>query len=298
MQGSLADRVERVVVVILVVVPLLGTLYAIYQLWGRMVSWNDVILMLVMYLLGGFGITIGYHRMLTHRSFEAHPAVRFLFLALGSMAGQGPANNWASIHIQHHAETDTDDDPHSPLRGFFHAHLGWFLLLRAKPDYEHYGKWLLKDRMVTFVSNTFFVWFALGFIVPFLIGGWQGLLWGGLVRMFLNHHVTWSVNSVCHLFGKRMFDTEDMSRNNWLVGLLALGEGWHNNHHAFPRSAFHGMRWWQFDSSSLIIRGLELVGLARNVYRVPAERMEARLLSNPARATGTPAAAVDTEPVA
>ncbi|GAB4194011.1 MAG: acyl-CoA desaturase [Roseiflexaceae bacterium] len=295
MQGSFADRAERVGVIISVILPLLGTIYAIYQLWGQMVGWDDIILMVVMYLLTGFGITVGYHRMLTHRSFEAHPVVRFLLLAFGSMAGQGPANTWASIHIQHHAQTDVDGDPHSPVEGFFHAHLGWFMLVGMRADFERYGKWLQKDRMVTFMSNTFMLWFALGFIIPYLIGGWQGLLWGGLVRMFLNNHVTWSVNSVCHLFGQRMFQTEDMSRNNWVVGLLALGEGWHNNHHAFPRSAFHGMRWWQFDSSSYLIRGLELLGLARNVYRVPAERMEARLLSNPAAAT---AGAVDTEPVA
>ena len=298
MQRSLAERVERVGVIVSVIVPLIGTVYAIILLWERMVNWNDIALMAVLYVLTGLGITVGYHRMLTHRSFEAHPIVRFFLLVFGSMAGQGPANAWASIHIQHHAHTDEENDPHSPVEGFFHAHVGWFMLIGAAPDYERYGKWLQKDRMVTFFSQTFMLWFALGFIVPYMIAGWRGVLWGGLVRMFLNNHVTWSVNSVCHLFGQRMFATEDMSRNNWAVGLLALGEGWHNNHHAFPRSAFHGMRWWQFDLSSYVIRGLELAGLARNVYRVPPERLAARLLdrNNP---NATAAASVaDTEPVA
>ncbi len=113
-------------------------------------------------------------------------------------------------------------------------------------------------------------------MIPYLLGGWTGVLWGGLVRMFLTHHVTWSVNSICHIFGARMFDTPDRSKNNWLVGLLAFGEGWHNNHHAFPRSAFHGLRWWQFDLSAYIIRGLEQLGLIWNVWRIPTERLRAR----------------------
>jgi stearoyl-CoA desaturase (delta-9 desaturase) len=131
--------------------------------------------------------------------------------------------------------------------------------------------------MVMFMTRTFFVWVALGFVIPYLLGGWTGVLWGGLVRIFLTHHVTWSVNSVCHTFGRRMFETSDESKNQWLVGLLAFGEGWHNNHHAFPRSAFHGLRWWQFDLSAYIIRLLEWTGLAWDVWRVPAESLKARL---------------------
>lgn len=267
---------EKIFVVLLVTVPLLGTVYAIWLLWERLVSWNDIAILVAMYFFSALGITIGYHRMLTHRSFDAHPAVRFFFLMLGSLACEGPALDWASIHIKHHANTDTDDDPHSPLHGFFHAHVGWFLnIYHAEP--QIYGKWLLKDRLVLFMSNTFFVWAALGLVIPYLLGGWTGVLWGGLVRMFLTHHVTWSVNSVCHTFGGRMFDTNDQSRNHWLVGLLAFGEGWHNNHHAFPRAAFHGMRWWQFDLSAYIIRLLEWARLVWNVSRVPAETMRARL---------------------
>ncbi|KAB8145030.1 acyl-CoA desaturase [Chloroflexia bacterium SDU3-3] len=271
---------ERIGVVIGVIAPLLGTLYAIVELWNRLVTWNDIILMLVLYVLTGVGITVGYHRMLTHRSFEPHPVVKFLFLAFGSMAVQGPAYQWAAVHIKHHAHTDEEDDPHSPIAGFFHAHVGW-LFLNGLSIADDYGKWMKKDRMVMFFSRTFLLWVALGYLIPFLIGGWQGLLWGGLVRTFLNNHVTWSVNSVCHLFGSRMFETKDMSRNHWLVGLLAFGEGWHNNHHAFPRSAFHGMRWYQFDLSSYIIMLLEKVGLVKQVWRVPQDRLQARLAGAP-----------------
>jgi stearoyl-CoA desaturase (Delta-9 desaturase) len=274
------NRLERAFLLALVITPLAGTLLAIWLLWQRVVNWNDVAILGGMYFFTALGITIGYHRMLTHRSFETHPAVRFFFLMLGSMAVEGPALDWASIHIKHHANTDEEDDPHSPLHGFFHAHMGWFLdVYHADP--ETYGKWLLKDRLVLFMSKTFFLWGALGFVIPYLLGGWEGLLWGGLVRVFLTHHVTWSVNSVCHTFGRRMFETNDQSKNQWLVGLLAFGEGWHNNHHAFPRSAFHGMRWWQFDLSAYIIRLLEWTGLASNVCRVSMENMQARLARRP-----------------
>ncbi len=269
------NRLEQAFLLVMVITPLAGTIFAIWLLWQRLVNWNDVAILGGMYFFTALGITIGYHRMLTHRSFETHPAVRFFFLMLGSMALEGPALDWASIHIKHHANTDEEDDPHSPLHGFFHAHMGWFLTVyHAEPG--TYGKWLLKDRLVVFMSKTFFLWGALGFVIAYLLGGWQGLLWGGLVRMFLTHHVTWSVNSVCHTFGRRMFETNDQSKNQWLVGLLAFGEGWHNNHHAFPRSAFHGMRWWQFDLSAYVIRLLEWTGLASNVCRIPIENIQAR----------------------
>jgi len=283
------NRLERIVLLLLVVLPLAGTGYAMVQLWERLVTWRDVAIMFGMFFVTSIGITIGYHRMLTHRSFAAHPVVRFLFLLFGSMAIQGPAIEWASIHIKHHAHSDEDDDPHSPLRSFFHAHVGWFMG-GYRADINTYGTWMLKDPLIVFMSRTFAIWVALSLLIPFLLGGWTGLLWGGLVRIFLNHHITWSVNSVCHTFGSRMFDTDDASRNNWLVGLLAFGEGWHNNHHAFPRSAFHGMRWYQFDLSSMIIWALERTGLAWDVHRVAPERVAQRLARDAARANSTPSA--------
>jgi stearoyl-CoA desaturase (Delta-9 desaturase) len=268
-------RLVKLITLISVVAPLVGTIGAVWLLWQRLVTWRDLAILGSMYFFTALGITIGFHRLLTHRSFATRPAVRFFFLALGSMALQGPALDWASIHIKHHATTDTDDDPHSPVAGFIHAHIGWlFTSMEAEPAV--YGTWLLKDPLVMLVSRTFFVWTALGFVIPYLLGGWTGVLWGGLVRIFLLNHVTWSVNSVCHTFGTRMFETSDRSKNNWLVGLLAFGEGWHNNHHAFPRSAFHGLRWWQFDLSAWVIRLLEWSGLAWNVWRIPAERVAAR----------------------
>jgi len=254
----------------------------IWMIWdtvwnGRdLVNGQDMAVLAIMYVITGVGITAGFHRMLTHRSFDAHPAVRFLFLAAGSMAVESGALTWARIHLQHHAHSDQAGDPHSPVDGFFHAHMGWMLDgFRAQPG--HYDAWLSKDPMVLWFEKTFPLWVAAGLVIPFLMAGWSGLFWGGLVRIFLGHHVTWSVNSVCHTWGKRMFRTKDMSRNQWVVGLLALGEGWHNNHHAFPRSAFHGMRWYQFDFAGLVIRACERLGLAWNVWRVPPERFEAEL---------------------
>jgi stearoyl-CoA desaturase (Delta-9 desaturase) len=269
--------VYKTTILLVVLIPLLATGLALRLLWQRAVHAPDLILLAVMYSLVAFGVTVGYHRMLTHRSFRAQPVVKLLLLILGSMAFEGPAIQWAAVHTKHHARADREGDPHSPIDGFFHAHLGW-IFRDGDADPRVYCRHLLNDRIVTFVSKTFLLWAILSLAIPFgigwLVGGWAlaltGMLWGGLVRMFLTHHVTWSVNSVCHTFGRREFETTDRSRNEWIVGLLAFGEGWHNNHHAFPRSAFHGLHWWQFDISSYVIWTLERLGLARDVYRIPS----------------------------
>ncbi len=265
----------KAIVLLVVIVPLLATIFAIWLLWQRAVNWTDLILLATMYTLIAFGVTVGYHRMLTHRSFKPHPVVKFILLVLGSMAWEGSALQWAATHTKHHAQADREGDPHSPIEGFFHAHVGW-LFKDRDADPKVYSKHLLKDPIIVFVSRTFFLWAVLALVIPFAIGGWQGLLWGGLVRVFLTHHVTWSVNSVCHTFGKREFETNDLSRNEWIVGLLGFGEGWHNNHHAFPRSAFHGLHWWQFDFSGYVIWTLERFGLAREVYCVTPELLARR----------------------
>jgi stearoyl-CoA desaturase (delta-9 desaturase) len=258
---------------VVVVLPFLATLLAIELFWQRAVNWTDIALLIAFNVIAGLGITIGYHRMLTHRSFQPHPIIKFIFLAFGSMAVEGPALEWAATHIKHHAHSDREGDPHSPVEGFWHAHMGW-MFNRSFADPNVYCRNLVNDPMVVFISRTFIVWVILSLVIPFAIGGWTGLLWGGLVRIFFTHHITWSVNSVCHTFGKREFETRDQSRNEWVVGLLAFGEGWHNNHHAFPRSAFHGLHWWQFDLSGYVIWTLERAGLVRDVYRVsPAMRM-------------------------
>jgi len=259
--------VYKGVVLAVVIVPLLATVLAIVLLWQHAVRWSDLALLTTMYALVALGVTVGFHRMLTHRSFRPHPVVKCILLILGSMSFEGPAIEWAATHIKHHAQADREGDPHSPVEGFFHAHIGW--MFGEKVDPSVYCNYLEKDRMVVFVSRTFVLWSLLSLLIPFALGGWTGLLWGGLVRMFLTHHVTWSVNSVCHTFGKREFETKDRSRNEWIIGLLAFGEGWHNNHHAFPRSAFHGMHWWQFDLSGYLIWAFERLGLARDVCRIP-----------------------------
>jgi stearoyl-CoA desaturase (delta-9 desaturase) len=144
---------------------------------------------------------------------------------------------------------------------------------------QTFGKKFQQDKMVTFFDATFFAWSMLGLLIPFLIGGLNGLLWGGFVRLFLALNFTWSVNSICHIFGGKMFKTEDASKNNFLVGILAMGEGWHNNHHAFPRSAFHGLAWWQFDLSGYIIWILEKLRLVKHVYRVPEDILQDKLIT-------------------
>jgi stearoyl-CoA desaturase (delta-9 desaturase) len=272
MKNSLA---YKSVVLAAVVIPFLATIYAIIQLWGLAVSWRDLAILAGMYVCITFGVTVGFHRMLTHRSFQANPVIKFVLLVFGSMSLEGSALEWAATHTKHHAQADREGDPHSPVEGFFHAHLSWLFKDRMA-DPNVYARHLMKDKIVMFVSKTFLLWVLLSLVIPFALGGWTGLLWGGLVRIFLVHHVTWSVNSICHTFGKRMFETPDQSRNEWVVGLLAFGEGWHNNHHAFPRSAFHGMRWWQIDFSAYLILVLERVGLVRDVYRVPNEMLKKR----------------------
>ena len=298
MRPSLA---YKAVVLTVVVVPLAATLFAIRLLWQRAVNWPDLALLGVLYALVAIGVTVGFHRMLTHRSFRPHPAVKLALLVLGSMAVEGPALQWAATHVKHHALADSEGDPHSPLDGFFHAHLGW-VFESDNADPNVYCRNLVNDPIVGFVSRTFLIWAVLAFVIPFGVGGllggwagaWTGLLWGGLVRQFLTHHVTWSVNSVCHTFGRRAFETTDRSRNEWIVGLLAFGEGWHNNHHAFPRSAFHGLHWWQFDLSGYLIWALERLGLATEVYRIPPallarQRQRARAAFAPAPTPSDPA---------
>ncbi|HZO26626.1 MAG TPA: acyl-CoA desaturase [Chloroflexota bacterium] len=260
------------------VAPFLATIVAIVQLWQWLVTWQDLALLIGMYLPISLGVTAGFHRMLTHRSFRAHPVVRATLLILGSMAVEGAAITWAANHLKHHALADKEGDPHSPVDGLFHAHLGW-LLTTDDADPKVYCRHLLRDPVVVFVDRTFLLWVGLSLLIPFAIGGWTGLLWGGLVRMFYVHHVTWSVNSVCHTFGRRSFETSDRSRNQWTVGLLALGEGWHNNHHAFPRSAVHGLDRWQFDASAWLIAGLERLRLVREVQRIAPEVIARRRLA-------------------
>lgn len=274
----------KIAVLAIVVIPFIGTLYAMVMLWQRYVDWLDVGLMLGLYIFSGLGITVGFHRMLTHKAFETSPPVKALLLIAGSMAVEGDPMTWASTHIQHHAHSDDEDDPHSPLEGLWHSHVGW--MFKHEHNINVYGTWLKKDATVVWASRYWVLWVALGLIIPTLIAGWSGLIWGGLLRIFLTHHITWSVNSICHTFGSRDYNTRDASRNNFIVGVLAFGEGWHNNHHAFPRSAFHGLRWWQIDISGYLIRGLEKLGVVWNVVRVKEEDLARRIAPAKAEVMG------------
>jgi stearoyl-CoA desaturase (delta-9 desaturase) len=281
-----------VVTFLVVLVPFLGLAGAAVLLWGWGFSWVYLGLLLGMYLPTGLGITVGFHRLFTHRSFETSGAVKFVLGVLGSMAVQAPLLKWVAVHRLHHQHSDRPDDPHSPhshgrgalgvLRGLWHAHIGW-VFQAEPPDLDRYVKDLHQSRLLRVVHALFLVWVAAGLLLPSLLGGlltgtcagvWLGLLWGGLTRIFLVHHLTWSVNSVCHLWGSRPYRSGDQSRNNYVFGVLSLGEGWHNTHHAFPTSARHGLRWWQPDLSYYVIRGLALLGLAWKV-KLPSEEAQA-----------------------
>jgi stearoyl-CoA desaturase (Delta-9 desaturase) len=272
---SFSETAQKALLLLIVIAPFLALGYVLYEFWADWVSVTDVMLLVTLYVLTTLGIGIGFHRMLTHKGFEARGPVRFFFLVLGSMAVEGPAVPWAATHVKHHAKSDKEGDPHSPLEGFWHAHMGWLFSHGQKVE-EVYYRGFKDDKVAQFVSKTFWVWAILGFVIPFGIGfwaagwagAWSGLIWGGVIRVGFNHHVTWSVNSVCHTFGRQPFQTPDRSKNEWVIGLLALGEGWHNNHHAFPRSAVHGLRWYQFDLSAYIIRLMAWMRLVRNVWIV------------------------------
>jgi stearoyl-CoA desaturase (delta-9 desaturase) len=287
---------DRIITGTVTVLPILGLGLVCWQLWERALHWHDVVVFLIVYAATGLGITVGFHRLLTHRSFKTKRWLRATFAALGSAAVEGPVISWVSDHRKHHVYADRDGDPHSPhvdhgvgwrgaLRGLLHAHVGWLFIHTQRGAKERFAPDLIDDPAIRFVDRTFVLWVALGLLVPFGLGyalggswltGLTGLLWGGLVRMLVLHHVTFSINSLCHFFGRRRFDTDDHSRNLLWLAPLSFGESWHNNHHAFPTSARHGLRPWELDLSAMVIRGLESVGLAWDVVRVSGERQDAR----------------------
>ena len=291
---------ERVVTFLGVVVPFLGLAAAVFLVWGWGFSWVHLGLLLGMYLLTALGVTVGYHRLFTHRSFETTRPVKFILAVLGSMAVEGPLLKWVAMHRRHHQHSDDVEDPHSPhhhgeglrglIAGAWHAHVGW-IFERDPENLSRYVGDLQADPILRRVSKTWTLWSAAGLLLPAILGwlltwSWTGVLlgfiWGGLTRVFLVHHVTWSINSVCHLWGTRPFKSHDESRNNVVFGVIGLGEGWHNNHHAFPTSARHGLRWWEFDASYWIIRGLEAMGLAWKVRVPAAEALRRRLAAGAA----------------
>ncbi len=275
------SRVSQIVTLVAVAVPPLGVLSAAGLLWGVGVRPLDVVLFALFYVATGLGITVGYHRLFTHRSFVAAQPVRVLLAILGAMTLQGPVTQWVTDHRKHHARSDVAGDPHSPhlagpglvgaLRGLAHAHVGWLFSTKGMERGIDYGRDLYEDRAIRLVDRLYLLWVALSVGLPFLVAfaltgsaarGLEALVWAGLVRIFAFEHATFAVNSVCHTFGRRRYDAHDESRNNWVVALLTFGEGWHNNHHAFPRSARHGLERLQVDLSWFVIAGLARLRLA------------------------------------
>jgi stearoyl-CoA desaturase (delta-9 desaturase) len=296
--------VDRIASGVVTGVPPLIVVIAMWLGWmGNLLQWQDLLILALSYMIIGTGITVGFHRLLTHRSFKCHRVVRAGFAALGSAAAEGPVIDWVATHRKHHQFSDVDGDPHSPhvghgtgwrgaFSGLVHAHVGWVFRDMEVADERRYAKDLLADPLLVFVDRTFVLWVAAGLAAAFGLGvlltgtvrgGLVALLWGGAARIFFMHHATFSINSLCHYFGRHDYDTGDESRNLAWLAIPTWGEAWHNNHHAFPTSYRHGLKRWQIDPSAAIIRTLEMTGLAWDVVRVDPTRRERKAM--PAGAT-------------
>jgi stearoyl-CoA desaturase (Delta-9 desaturase) len=288
-----AARMQRRLVLIVTLLPFAGFLAAVTTLWGAGLTALDASLLLGGYVITGLGVTVGYHRLFTHQSFQAKPWVRTALAIMGSLAIEGPVITWVADHRRHHAFADQPGDPHSPhldegpgikgvLKGLWHAHMGWFFS-DEKTSPQRWAPDLLKDPAMRRIDALFPLWVTLSLGLPPVIGfavtgtvkgALLAFLWGSLARTFLLHHVTWSVNSICHFYGKRPFQTPDFSTNNWALALLSFGESWHNNHHAFPSSAVHGLKKGQLDLSAGVITVLRKLHLADGVKLVSPKQLE------------------------
>jgi stearoyl-CoA desaturase (Delta-9 desaturase) len=290
------SRVHQMLNLTGVIAPFVGVLVAIVLLWDKWVDWTSLAVMAFMYIVTVQGVTLGFHRLLTHRSFQTYKAVEYTIATIGSMAVQGPVMNWVADHRKHHAHTDQEGDPHSPhghgsgikgaITGLWYAHMGWLFERSGQTEHQRYARELHEDRGMRFIHKSFGLWVALGVVIPAalglaLTGTWRGALeaalWGGAVRIFLAHHVTWSINSVCHFFGTRRFAIDDRSTNVFWLAPLSMGESWHHNHHTFPRSAFHGLKSWEIDPTGWVIRAMRRVKLAWNVVEITPERQRQKL---------------------
>jgi stearoyl-CoA desaturase (Delta-9 desaturase) len=283
---------DRILTGAITAIPFVALIVVGWQLWNEALHWGDLVVFAICYVLTGLGVTVGFHRHLTHRAFKAKRWVRGTLAILGSAAIEGPVIAWVADHRKHHAFADVEGDPHSPhvdhgvglkgaLKGLLHAHVGWLFIHTHRGNKKRYAPDLLGDPLIRWIDRTFVLWIFVGLAFPFVLGGLiggsldaalTGLLWGGAVRMLVVHHVTYSINSLCHFFGRQAFDTGDESRNLAWLAPFTFGEAWHNNHHAFPTSFEHGMKRWQFDPSRYVIRGLEKMGLVWDVVRISPER--------------------------
>ena len=275
---------EKLVTGVIIVMPLLALALAVTYSWGNGVGLRDIILATALYVLVGHGVTVGFHRLFAHRSFIANRPLKIGLAVLGSMAFQGGPIGWVADHRRHHVFSDAEGDPHSPhghhgagvigqLRGLWHAHVGW-LFSHSPTSWQRHAADMLKDRDLVVVNQLFPVWCLVSLAVPFgigwlfggIAGGLTALLWAGGVRVFVLHHVTWSINSLCHTWGRRPFATTDHSTNISLLAVITFGESWHNGHHAFPRSARHGVLRHQYDSSATVIHAFERIGWVTDVH--------------------------------
>ena len=292
------DSTARVVTAMIVGIPFGALVVGVARFWGSAINLRDLILALAFYVLAGHGISIGFHRLLAHRSFSACRTLKVALVALGSMAYEGGPIGWVANHRRHHVFSDTAGDPHSPqhhgggvtgqLKGLWHAHVGWLFTARGTSSRRHAAD-LLADRDIVVLDRMFPMWCALSLALPFglgwLLGGTLGaavsaLFWAGLVRVCVLHHATWSINSVCHMFGRRPFVTKDRSGNVGVLAVVSMGESWHNGHHTFPRSARHGLLHGQLDTSALLIRGFERMGWVSDVHWPTTESIRNRPVGN------------------
>jgi stearoyl-CoA desaturase (Delta-9 desaturase) len=278
------------------VVPPLGLVIAIVALWNKAVSWVDLAILVGFYIPIGLGLSLGFHRLLTHRAFKTHKPIRFLLGALGTMGAHGPPLIWVAHHRRHHQYADREGDPHSPhlhdghtiraaLKGLWHAHSGWRFHMDGASNPVRYAPDILRDRGLMWLSRHYIGVTIAGVILPgfvglavtgTLAGTALGMLWGGLIRIFIGHHVVYAVNSLGHFIGPRRFDTRDHSRNLAFLALPTFGDSWHNNHHAFPAAAHHGMRWWELDPAAILLKIMEARGLAWDIVRISPERQAQR----------------------
>ena len=288
---STATLQKRLVLVV-TIIPFLGVIAAAWSLWGTGLTMVDASIALAMYLISGFGVTVGFHRLFTHQSFQTKPWVRNALAIAGSMAIQGPVIRWVADHRRHHAFSDQPGDPHSPhldegpgvrgvLKGLWHAHIGWFFD-EEQTSARRWAPDMVREPAMRWIDRMFPLWALISFTLPALLGlvitgtlrgAITAFLWGSLVRIFMLHHVTWSINSICHFYGDRPYQTTDFSTNNWVLSLISFGESWHNNHHAFPSAAYHGLRPYQIDTTAMVIRLLKVLGLATDIKTVSEKQI-------------------------
>ena len=293
-EATFLSRGEQITLAVFVIVPFLAVLAAVPLAWGGWLGWSDVVIALVAYGISGLGITSGFHRLFTHKSFKPNRGVKIGLAIAGSLAIEGPVIRWVADHRKHHKFSDRDGDPHSPwrygesvpalIKGMAYAHLGWMFDAEQTPQ-RKYAPDLMKDPDIVRVNRQFPMWVAVSLIAPAVAGGlwtmsWQGALtaffWGSLVRVSMLHHVTWSINSICHTIGEQPFKTRDHSGNVWWLAIPSFGESWHNLHHADPTCARHGVLRGQIDLSARTIWTLEKLGWVSDVRWPVPERLAAR----------------------